>query len=38
MVGTSGSARERLGVVTATARNRPAFTCGMLGTRLLKLD
>src|SRR5574338_1073708 len=31
MVGTSGSASERLALVTASARRRPAWICGVVG-------
>src|ERR1035437_8966371 len=37
-VGTCGSAPERVAVVTPMARNRPAFTCGMVAAMLLKLS
>src|SRR5688572_24036838 len=37
MDGTSGTARQRLAVVTPSARSRPDFTRGMLVTRVVML-
>ncbi|MNT27101.1 hypothetical protein D3C72_1627170 [compost metagenome] len=38
MVGTSGSAGERVALVTASARRRPAFTCGSEPGRLSNIS